>query len=113
MSWVLLLCLLLLALAAPVAAADSESVKVRDFEFSPAKVRISAGDKVKWRNVAGTHTVTMDKREMEMDAILSGESEFTSDKFKREGVYKYVCTFHILSDDMKGKVIVGDRDRDE
>lgn len=112
MPWALLLCLLLLALAAPVAAADSESVKVRDFEFLPAKIRIAQDDRVKWKNVEGTHTVTMDKREMEMDAILSGESEFTSEKFKREGVYKYVCTFHILSDDMKGKVIVGDGDRD-
>ncbi len=93
--------------------ADPESVKVKNFEFTPAKIRIAQGDKVKWRNVEGTHTVTMDQREIEMDAILSGDADITSEKFKKEGVYKYVCTLHIGSENMKGKVIVGDGDRDE
>ena len=105
--------MLLLAFAAPIALADSEAVKVKNFEFTPAKIRIAQGDKVKWKNVEGTHTVTMDKREMEIDAILSGDSDFTSDRFEKEGVYKYVCTLHILTDNMKGKVIVRDGDPGE
>lgn len=90
---------------APAAQAKTASVKADDFSFSPANLKIKKNDKVRWSNVEGTHTVTMDEGGQNLDAILSGSGKVTSAKFKKKGRFDYVCTFH-LDEGMTGKVVV-------
>lgn len=71
--------------------------------FSPAKVTISAGQKVVWAQKAGTHTVTF--KDGGLDAPLDPSNEKASRKFSAPGTYRYICTFHV-DKGMKGKVVV-------
>lgn len=92
---------LALCLAPAATAGGNEKVSVKDFQFGPGKVKISKGEKVKWVNEEGTHTVTFDNGYNEV--LMEGDE--TGRRFKKPGTYQYLCTFH---DDqgMKGKVIV-------
>jgi plastocyanin len=65
-------------------------------------VTIDKGEKVKWRNVEGTHTVTA--RRGSFDKRISGD-ETVSRRFRRLGTWRYFCRFH-KAQGMKGKVIV-------
>lgn len=88
----------------PAAARGGPTVEADNFDFSPKKVRISPGDKVKWKATAGEHTVTFKGG---FDAVISPGGDATaSRKFKKSGTFKYVCRFH-TAQGMKGKVIVG------
>lgn len=93
----------LLLFAATPALAASEKVKVDNFNFKPKTVRIDQGDKVKWKQVEGSHTVT-DKGGA-FDHVFNREGNKFSHKYKRPGTFKYICRFH-KQQGQKGKVVV-------
>jgi plastocyanin len=86
----------------PASAGSGPTVTADNYSFSPKTVTISAGQRVKWNDTKGTHTVTF--RHSSYDKTIS-KGDTVSRKFKHPGTYKYVCTFHIQQG-MKGKVIV-------
>jgi plastocyanin len=98
------------ALGGQAIAGGSESAKrakkvtVDNFDFKPAKVKISPGTKVTWTATQGSHTVTF--KDGYDEVITENGTTSTSRKFKNSGTYKYVCRFH-KDKGQKGKVVVG------
>ncbi len=90
------------ALAVGYASAASKSVKADNFDFGPKTVTISKGDKVVWKNTAGSHTVTFNNGSY--DKSISGDDRI-SRKFSQRGTYRYFCRPHKALG-MKGKVVV-------
>lgn len=81
--------------AFPAGAADTE-VRVGDFFYRPAYVRVEPGDTVTWRILDGApHTITTRRGtpvRFDSDGRAPGETyEFT---FTEPGRYPYFCTFH-------------------
>jgi plastocyanin len=81
---------LTLAATSPAAAV---TIKGSGSQWSPARVDIDRGDRVRWRAVSGTHTVrayggnwTFSER------IAAGES--VSRRFRRTGTYRFFCSIH-------------------
>jgi plastocyanin len=98
---------LVVALAAGGAQAKraGNTVRADDFDFSPKKIHVSRGEKVKWRATEGEHTVTF--KAEGFDAVITANGDATAKrKFKKTGTYRYVCRFH-KDEGMKGKVVVG------
>ena len=93
---------LMVGLAVAYASAASETVKVKNYSFGPKTVTISKGDKVIWKNKAGSHTVTFNNGSF--DKSISGDDR-VSRKFTQRGTYRYYCRPH-KSLGMKGKVVV-------
>jgi plastocyanin len=93
------------SLAFCTAAGSASAAKVRaiDFAFKPGTVRVERGEKVVWKNVEGSHTVTF--RKGRFDRELEGNDR-VSRKFTKKGTFAYYCRPH-RSEDMKGKVVVG------
>jgi plastocyanin len=94
--------LLVAGLAATLASAASEPVNAKNYSFGPKTVTISKGDKVVWRNKAGSHTVTFNNGSF--DKSISGDDR-VSRKFNNRGTYRYYCRPHKALG-MKGKVVV-------
>ena len=78
------------------------SAQAQDFRFTPATLKISAGQTVTWRNAGRT------------DHTIKGPGFFSravapggrwSHRFERAGSYNYVCTLH--PEAMRGRVVVG------
>jgi plastocyanin len=93
-----------LTLALAAGSASAAGVKAENFAFKPRKVRIGEGEKVSWRAVEGSHTVTFAKGSF--DKKLE-DGDRVSRRFKRAGSYAYLCRFHKRKG-MKGRVVVGD-----
>ncbi|HEU4974663.1 MAG TPA: cupredoxin domain-containing protein [Baekduia sp.] len=78
----------------------TRTVTVNDNWFGPSKLTIHAGDKVRWRWTQDTfdvHDVDLKKgpkraRKFHSDPLAAGDT-FTQ-RLKRPGRYKIVCTFH-------------------
>ena len=89
---------------APASAAATKVVKVQDFEFRPATVRIPRGATVEWRFLdrPSPHNVTSrgPRRFRSSDTKEIGTHRV---RFRRSGTYRYVCTLH---PNMVGKVVV-------
>jgi plastocyanin len=105
-----LACVLLLSFAGSAQA--KQVVKATDNQFRPARVAVSVGEKVIWRNTGNTvHSVTAYGGNWSKNStIFSGER--TSKSFAQAGIYKYRCRFHSILDGaqctgMCGKVTVG------
>jgi len=113
-------------IATAVAQEESESkpaavVRMTDeLDFAPAKVTVTVGDTVLWKNEPSTivHTVTADPdlaKKPENVQLPEGAETFNSGKmeagetfshtFKVPGLYKYVCIPHELAG-MLGQVKV-------
>lgn len=76
------------------------------YGYSPATVRIHAGDWVKWTNANSlTHSVTYESGPAAFDsgAMASGTTYETA--FNAAGMYRYRCAYH---GDMMGTVQVSD-----
>ena len=83
-------------------AAEAVSVTMKDVSFSPATVRIKAGQTVTWSNPSKlTHTVTGSG----FDSGNVGPGGSWSHRFTKAGTYSYVCTPHAAAG-MRGTVIV-------
>ena len=86
----------ILAVGVTVAAmspATAVTIRGSGTQWSPARVSIDRGDRVRWRAVSGTHTVrayggnwTFSER------INAGES--VSRRFRRAGTYRFFCSIH-------------------
>jgi plastocyanin len=80
---------------APSAQASSVTVKIVNFAFQPAKVSVSKGTKVVWKNTSGTttHSVTAYRGNWSKDTTVFAGST-TSFTFNGTGTFKYYCKFH-------------------
>jgi plastocyanin len=98
------------ALALPALAA-TKNVAVQDNVFKKKRVTIAKGDRVKWvwdgvneHNVVFIKVPTGARKPRKCGTRTSGEC---ARRFRsKRGVYRYVCTIHLDSDDMKGRVTV-------
>jgi plastocyanin len=92
-----------IALAAPGAAPTTASVRIDDFAFTPATVRIRRNGRVTWRfRDAVRHDVTSTgtRRFRRIPARRTGN---VSRRFRRTGTYRYICRIH---PNMTGRVVV-------
>lgn len=91
--------------------AKAKRVSVRDFRFSPKNVHVSRGGRVTWVwRGENDHNVRF--RKVPSGATRPKGSATQSSgritrKFRKRGTYRYVCTLHLSSDEMKGTVVVG------
>lgn len=108
---VALLSALILAAAAAAAFADEPLVKaaaapatveIKDLQFKPAILTVTAGTTVTWtNNDSSPHTVTEKDRHFRSAALDTSESfSFT---FATPGEFTYFCTIHPM---MVGKIVV-------
>ncbi len=90
-------------------ASATKIVKLKNFAFTPAKLKIKVGTKVSWlwldgdtiHNVTSKHQRNGLRFKNSADKRKGGVYSVT---FKKPGVYYYECTIHPLS--MQGEVIV-------
>lgn len=83
--------------------AETSSVTIKDFAFSPTSIKVKKGTKVTWTNQDNTsHTVTATNGGgFNSSALAKGDTfNFT---FNQTGTFTYKCNFH---PDMIGTVIV-------
>ena len=80
-----------------------KTIRIANFAFSPAEIRIRKGEAVTWSNEDSVgHTVTSDSGG-ELGSSLLDKGQTYSHTFNNEGVFSYHCTPH---PSMKAKVIV-------
>ena len=91
-----------------LAAGDTGRVGAWENYWKPRKIQIDVGDRVRWRNREGTHSVVMKTGGQEIDSVISGDAAVRSSKFRDPGSYRFVCRFH-HEQGMKGKVVVDER----
>ena len=80
-------------------------ITISEFQFSPAKVTIKAGQSVEWKNegnVAHTVTETTTPRTFASTDINPGQTY--TQTFDKPGTYNYVCSIH--PDRMQGSIVV-------
>jgi plastocyanin len=89
--------------AAPGArAAQSGSVTIVDFSFSPGTITIDQGDTVTWVNDGPTpHSATASDGSFDTGVFPAGQSR--SHTFAQAGTFAYICTPH---PNMRGTVVV-------
>jgi plastocyanin len=74
-------------------AQSANKVVMKNFDFSPMMLTVSAGSAVTWKNLDGEpHTVTSVDGLFRSGALDTDES-FTF-KFMKPGIYKYLCSIH-------------------
>ncbi len=82
-------------------ASKTATVKIEDFAFRPATLKIAPGSKVVFSNTGGvTHTATRDGG-FDTGRIRPGKTATVS--FKQKGTFRYHCTIH---SSMRGKIVV-------
>jgi plastocyanin len=83
-------------------AQDTNTIVMKNFDFSPMVMTIKAGDTVTWKNLDGEpHTVVSPDGVFRSHALDQGDA-FTF-KFDKLGTYKYICSIHPK---MKAEIIV-------
>ena len=78
-------------------------VKATNFKFTPKTLTIKKGQKVTWKNIEGSHTVTI--KSLNYDKTISASHKTVSKTFGQKGTFNYFCRFH-KSFGMTGKIIV-------
>ncbi|MEP6973483.1 MAG: hypothetical protein ABI869_04985 [Actinomycetota bacterium] len=109
----LVVALVATAVAAPRAHAPTRAVKIVkgvSTHWSPATVRISAGDTIKWKAISNTHTVTSYGANWRFNRSLA-QGTAVSYRFKHAGTFRFRCTIHStlsngVCSGMCGKVVV-------
>lgn len=88
--------------SASAALGKDASVVISDFSFTPAEVKVVAGQPVTWQNSSATeHTVTADDGSFASDPL--GLNDQFGNVFSAPGTYAYHCTIHPR---MTGTVVV-------
>lgn len=83
----------MLCLAAPASAQAANMVVMKNFDFLPMSLTVSAGTSVTWKNLDGEpHTVVSDTG-LYRSAALDQNDTFTF-RFEKPGIYKYTCSIH-------------------
>lgn len=93
------------ASAAPHAhAAAVKVVKVQNFDFGPDPVRIGRGGTVEWRFLdrPSPHNVSS-RGPLRFRSSSSKQTGTHSVRFRRAGIYRYICTIH---PNMRARVVV-------
>jgi plastocyanin len=82
-----------LLFAASAAHASDAQVTIKNFDFMPMSLTVSAGTKVTWTNKDGEpHTVVSESGTFRSSALDTGSTySFT---FAKPGTYKYLCGIH-------------------
>ena len=76
----------------PAWAADA-TIVMKNFDFTPMDVTITAGSTVTWKNMDGEpHTVASVDGTFHSPAL--DENDTYQFKFDKPGVYKYICSIH-------------------
>jgi plastocyanin len=85
--------LVVLTGASSVSAADTQSVTIDNFAFSPAEATVSVGSTLTWTNQQNArHTTTADDGAWDSGILTSGTSfDFT---FAAPGDFAYHCDIH-------------------
>jgi len=85
-----------------VAAGGMAKVKIDNFSFAPAALKVKAGTQITWTNADDIpHTVVSNGPTFKSKVLATGETfTFTADK---PGTYSYFCSIH---PNMTGKVVV-------
>jgi plastocyanin len=88
--------------SAASATAEKAEVKIDNFNFSPAALKVTAGTQITWINSDDIpHTVVSDGPAFKSKVLATGEKfTFSADK---PGTYSYSCSIH---PNMTGKVVV-------
>lgn len=97
----------LTALAVPMAAKMAAAgghkthvVEIKGHKFSPASLKMEAGDKVQFINMDGApHTATATNGAFDTGRLNKGDDGVV--EIKSGGIYDYFCAFH---PGMKGKI---------
>jgi plastocyanin len=89
-----LLALVLLAAPGPRPARAADAMIVmKDFDFSPMAVTITAGSTVTWKNLDGEpHTVA--SRDGLFRSPALDQDDTYQFKFDHPGIYEYICSIH-------------------
>jgi LPXTG-motif cell wall-anchored protein len=83
-------------------AAASGSVRIADFQFTPAQITIDQGDTVTWTNNGpSAHSATAPDGSFDTGILPAGESR--SHTFSDAGTFSYICTPH---PNMHGTIVV-------
>src|SRR5512139_2499914 len=88
-------------------ATATTAVSAQDSRFSPACIKVNAGQTVTWTNTGAIpHTVTSEAgAPASFDSGSMDQGEAFSQAFTTKGTYDYRCSFH-FSSGMIGTVIV-------
>ena len=82
--------------------AARETVKVKNFSFSPVTLRVHPGATITWKNLDGEpHVVVSETGVFRSGALDEGDSfQFT---FEKPGTYAFFCSVH---PHMRGTIVV-------
>lgn len=91
--WLVVPSALLLPPAMGTAAAAEAAVTIKNFDYSPMALNVTAGTTVVWTNLDGEpHTIASADGLFRSQALDQNDSfRFT---FEKPGVYKYICSIH-------------------
>jgi plastocyanin len=104
--------MLVLLLSQGLKAQTTHTVEEVGFSYSPATLTINAGESVKFNGTATHPIVEVSQTTWNSNGITPLEGGFSiptgngTINFPVQGTYYYVCTAHVASLEMKGKVIV-------
>jgi len=74
-------------------AQDTNTVVMKNFDFSPMMLTVKAGTTVTWKNLDGEpHTVVSPDGIFRSHALDQGDTFIF--KFDTPGTYKYICSIH-------------------
>jgi len=77
-------------------------VKIKDFAFQPAEIKVGVNDIIDWENLdAAEHSVHADDDAWQSKPL--GQGDHFEQSFSQPGTYSYHCHIHLT---MKGKIIV-------
>jgi plastocyanin len=83
----------ILTAAPPLAHAGAATIVIKNFDFAPMALTVTAGTSVTWKNLdEEPHTITSIDGAFRSGAI-DGDESYTF-KFDKPGAYKYLCSIH-------------------
>jgi plastocyanin len=74
-------------------AADTNTIAIKDFHFSPISLAVPAGTTVTWKNLDGEPHTVVSIEGVFRSGGLDQDDSFTF-KFDKPGTYKFVCSIH-------------------
>jgi len=93
---------LLATATTPVVSADTNTITIRNFAFSPNSLTVTAGSVVTWKNLDGEpHSVVSDQGLFRSEAL--DENDSYNFKFDKPGTYGFICSIHPT---MRGTIVV-------
>jgi plastocyanin len=81
------------AVLSPALARADNTVTIKNFDYAPMAMTVSAGSTVTWKNLDGEPHTVVSTDGLFRSAALD-ENDTFSFKFDKPGTYKYVCSIH-------------------